>query len=120
MLIGNFVILIKLKIMKKILVYMFATVLSCSAMAQQKMAKMDDKHMKMDNCVMMHGGKMVCMKDGKTMPMKTTMTMNDGTKVMPDGMVKMKDGKSMMLKDGQSVMMSGKVDKMPMKDHMKM
>ncbi|MGI4804233.1 MAG: DUF6799 domain-containing protein [Janthinobacterium lividum] len=106
--------------MKKILVYVFATVLSCSAFAQQKMAKMEAKHMKMESCVMMNGGKMVCMKDGKTIPMKTAMTMNNGTKVMPDGMVKMKDGKSMMLKDGQSVMMSGKVDKMPMSEHMKM
>lgn len=104
--------------MKKILVYMFATVLSCSAMAQSKMAKMDSKPMKMESCVMMHGGKMVCMKDGKSIPMTTTMTMKNGTKVMADGMVKMKDGKSMMLTDGQSVMMSGKVDKMPMKGHM--
>lgn len=104
--------------MKKILVYVFATVLSCSAMAQDKMAKMDSKHMKMDKCVMMDGGKMMCMKDGKTMPMTSTMTMNNGTKVMADGTVKMKDGKTMMLKDGQSVMMSGKVDKMPMKEHM--
>ncbi|RYY29618.1 MAG: hypothetical protein EOP41_02305 [Sphingobacteriaceae bacterium] len=106
--------------MKKILVYTFATVLSCSAMAQEKMAKMDHKSMKMDNCVMMHGGKMMCMKDGKTMPMTSTMTMKNGTMVMADGTVKMKDGKTMMLKDGQSVMLSGKVDKMPMKDHMKM
>lgn len=106
--------------MKKILVYAFAMVLSCSAMAQDKMAKMDSKHMKMDNCVMMHGGKMMCMKDGKTMAMTSTMTMKNGTKVMADGTVKMKDGKTMMLKDGQSVMMSGMVDKMPMKDHMKM
>ncbi len=104
--------------MKKILVFVFAATLSCSAMAQQKMAKMDPKHMKMDNCVMMNGGKMMCMKDGKTIPMTETMTMKNGTKVMADGMVKMKDGKSMMLKDGQSVMMSGKVDKMPMKEHM--
>ncbi len=106
--------------MKKILVYAFATVLSCSAMAQQKMAKMDSKSMKMGDCVMMHGGKMVCMMNGKSMPLTKTMTMKNGTMVMADGTVKMKDGKSMMLKDGQSVMMSGKVDKMPMKDHMAM
>ncbi len=106
--------------MKKILIVLFASALSFGAMAQEKMAKMDSKPMKMDNCVMMHGGKMMCMKDGKTIPMTSTMTMKNGTKVMADGMVKMKDGKTMMLKDGQSVMMSGKVDKMPMKDHMKM
>lgn len=106
--------------MKKILVYLFATALSCSAMAQQKMAKMDHKSMKMENCVMMKGGKMMCTMDGKTMPMKSTMTMKNGTKVMADGMVKMKDGKTMMLKDGQCVMMSGKLDKMPMDEHMKM
>lgn len=104
--------------MKKILVYVFAAALSCSAMAQEKMAKMAAKPMKMENCVMMHGGKMVCMMDGKTMPLTKTMTMKNGTQVMANGMVKMKDGKSMMLKDGQSVMMSGKVDKMPMKGHM--
>ena len=106
--------------MKKILVYVFVIGLSCSAMAQQKMAKMDSKHMKMENCVMMDGGKMMCTMDGKTMAMTKPMTMKNGTVVMADGTVKMKNGKTMMLKDGQSVMMSGKVDKMPMNDHMKM
>jgi len=101
--------------MKKIIVYVFAAVLSCSAMAQSKMT---EKPMKMKSCVMMKGGKMMCMMDGKTMPMTKTMTMKNGTKVMADGTVKMKDGKTMMLKDGQSVMMSGKLDKMPMKEHM--
>lgn len=109
--------MIKPKIMKKILIVLFATALSCSAMAQSKMA---EEQVKMESCVMMKGGKMMCTMDGKTTPMTKTMTMKNGTKVMADGMVKMKNGKSMMLKDGQSVMMSGKVDKMPMKEHMKM
>ena len=106
--------------MKKIFVYLFAIGLSCSAIAQYKMAKMDSKSMKMENCVMMDGGKMMCTMDGKTMAMTKPMTMKNGTVVMADGTVKMKNGKTMMLKDGQSVMMSGKVDKMPMNDHMKM
>lgn len=110
--------MIKLKIMKKILVLLFVATMSCGVMAQSKMAKMDHKSMKMESCVMMKDGKMMCMMDGKTMPLTKTMTMKNGTKVMADGMVKMKDGKTMMLKDGQSVMMSGKVDKMPMKEHM--
>ncbi len=100
--------------MKKILIVLFATALSFSTMAQTKMAA---KPMKMESCVMMKGGKMMCEMDGKTMPMTKTMTMKNGTKVMADGMVKMKDGKTMMLKDGQCMMMSGKMEKMAMKDH---
>ena len=109
--------MVKPKTMKKILIVLFATALSFGAIAQEKMAKMAAKPMKMESCVMMKGGKMMCEMDGKTMPMTKTMTMKNGTKVMADGMVKMKDGKTMMLKDGQCMMMSGKMEKMAMKDH---
>lgn len=67
----------------------------------------------MEGGVMMHGGKMMQMKDGKMMPMTTDMTMSNGTKVMANGQVMMADGKTMMLKDGQAVSMGGQVMTMP-------
>jgi hypothetical protein len=109
--------------MKK-MIAIIAVTLSCSAMAQTKMADtsmhmMSPKSMKnLDHSVTMMDGKMMTMMQGKSMPMTKTMTMTNGTMVMTDGTVKMKGGKTMMLKEGQCVMMSGKMMKMPMKKGM--
>jgi len=110
--------------MKKILIALTAVTLSCSAMAQTKMAdtsmhKMSHKSMyKMGKSVMMMDGKMMTMMNGKSMPMTENMTMSNGTMVMTDGTVKMKSGKTMMLKEGYCVRMNGKMEKMPMKKGM--
>lgn len=113
--------------MKKLLVVMLACTLCSSLIAQtekhKKMKKMNHGtmmskgDMKMKDCVMMEGGKMMVMKSGETMDMQEDMTMKNGTMVMKDGTVKMKDGKTAMLKDGECVYMSGHMSKMKMMKH---
>ena len=110
--------------MKRMMIALTAVTLSCSAMAQTKMADtsmhmMSPKSMKnMDHSVTMMDGKMMTMKHGKNMPMTKTMTMTNGTMVMTDGTVKMKGGKTMMLKEGQCIMKNGKMMNMSMKKGM--
>jgi hypothetical protein len=110
--------------MKRIMIALTAVTLSCSAMAQTKMAdtsmhRMSYKSMKkMNHSAVMMDGKMRMIMHGKSMPMTKTMTMSNGTMVMTDGTVKMKDGKTMMLKEGQCVNMNGNVTTMPMKHAM--
>jgi hypothetical protein len=113
--------------MKKLIVVLAACTLSAGVFAQdathKKMHKMEHSmkmgkgDMKMKDCVMMEGGKMMVMKDGKTMDMNEDMTMKNGTMVMKDGTVKMKSGKTAMLKDGECVYMNGSMSKMKMMKH---
>lgn len=73
------------------------------------------KHMgTMEDCVYMHNGKMMVMKDGSEMAMNENMTMKDGTKVMKDGTVKMKNGSAKKLANGECVYVSGKMARMEM------
>ncbi|MGH7237605.1 MAG: DUF6799 domain-containing protein, partial [Candidatus Saccharimonadales bacterium] len=112
--------------MKKILIAFVAVALSCSAMAQTKMAdtsmhkmhgmtngSMYNMH-NVRNSVMMMNGKMMTYMHGKSMPMLHSMTMTNGTMVMPNGMIKMKSGKKMMLKEGYCIKMDGEIQKMQM------
>ena len=95
-----------------------AGVFAQGKMNDKKMGKMHDKGMMdktmMKDCVMMHGGSMMVMKNGETMKMDKDMTMSNGTMVMADGSVKMKNGKTMTLKDGDCIYMDGKMSKMKM------
>lgn len=122
--------------MKKLFVVMVACTLCTGVFAQTDKDKKEDKmeqsgkmdkmehagkmakgNMKMKDCVMMEGGKMMVMKNGENMAMDQDMTMKNGTMVMKDGTVKMKDGKTAMLKDGDCVYMDGRMSKMKMMKH---
>jgi hypothetical protein len=60
------------------------------------------------DCLVMHDGKMMMMKDGKpSVPMHDSMTMSDGTVVTSDGTVKMKDGTERHMQEGEMIMMDG-------------
>ena len=60
------------------------------------------------DCLVMHDGKMMIMKDGKpSVPMPDSMTMSDGTVVMSYGIVRMKDGTERHMKEGEMIMMDG-------------
>jgi hypothetical protein len=59
--------------------------------------------------IMMHGGKLIVMKEGKASTMGEDMTMANGTMVMRDGSVKMKDGSTTMLKNGDHMDMEGNI-----------
>jgi hypothetical protein len=77
--------------------------------AQLPDGKMMDKKMdKMENCVIMKGGKVEVMKSGMSMMLMHDTTIH-GTMVMMDGNVKMKDGSMHMLKEGEYVTPKGKV-----------
>ena len=110
--------------MKRIMIALTALTLSCSVMAQTKMAdtsmhRMSYKSMKkMNHSAVMMDGKMMMIMHGKSIPMTKTMTMSNGTKVRTDGTVKMKHGKTMMLKDGQCVTTNGNITTMPMQHGM--
>jgi hypothetical protein len=81
-------------------------VLSFTAGNSYGQTKCDSTKMK-DCCMMMKGGKMMCMKDSKTMPMDKDMTMKNGTKCMTNGDCMMKDGKTMKMKAGDCMDMNG-------------
>jgi Ni/Co efflux regulator RcnB len=59
--------------------------------------------------IMMHGGKLIVMKEGKASTMTEDMTMANGSMVMKDGSVKMKDGSTTMLKNGDHMDMQGNI-----------
>ena len=69
------------------------------------------------DCVMMHDGKVMMMKEGKSTPMTEDMTMSNGTMVMKDGTVMMKDGTSKRLQKGEVVYMDGSMGRVNMSDH---
>ena len=110
-----------MKIQKMVLAKMasllaiFLMVISFNANAQTQKSSSKMKHPSMmENCCMMHDGKMMVMKNGITMPMEKEMVMKNGTKCMTNGECKMKNGKTMMMKEGDCMDMSGKMctDKM--------
>lgn len=108
--------------MKKLLCLLAVSMITLGAFSQEgKMdKKMDSKmgDMKMKDCVMMTGGKMMVMKGNDKMAMDKDMTMSNGTMVMTDGTVKMKDGKTKMLKNDECIYMDGKMGMMKMHDKM--
>ena len=100
--------------MKKLLAVMTAVLFSFGAYAQDKEKKMDKMHASMKDCVMMHDGKMMVMKNGKMTDMTEDITLKNGTMIMKDGSVMMKDGTNKVLKEGEAVDMEGKIGKMDM------
>ena len=66
-------------------------------------------HMKMKDCVMMKGGKMMVMKGGEKMEMESETSFSNGSKVGTDGMLTKKDGTTKQLKNGDCVYMDGKM-----------
>src|SRR5438128_6980118 len=94
--------------MKKLMILAFAFVCTAGAVSAQdsmshKMHKMGDHKMK--DCVMMHDGKVMVMKDGQHSELTDDLTLSNGTTVTKDGTVKTSDGKTTMLKDGDYVEM---------------
>ena len=75
----------------------------------KKTHKMDHSSMKMKDCVMMKGGKMMVMKGGEKMAMDNETTFTNGAKVSTDGLLTKKDGTTKQLKNGDCVYMDGKM-----------
>ena len=65
--------------------------------------------MKMKDCVMMKGGKMMVMKGGENMAMDNEMTFTNGSKISTEGIITKQDGTTKQLKNGDCVYMDGKM-----------
>ena len=59
--------------------------------------------------IMMHGGKLIVMKEGKASTLTEDMTLANGTMIRRDGSIKMKDGTTSMLKNGDHMDMDGNI-----------
>ena len=102
--------------MKKLAMFLLLAIGCSTAVIAQDSAKTDHKkmghmggHMKMKDCVMMKGGKLMVMKGGKTTDMTESMNLSNGSVVNTDGTLTMSDGTSKQLKNGDCVYMDGKM-----------
>lgn len=97
----------KQKIMKKVLLSIFAITLSYGVFAQESTK------------IVMKDGKMMVKKNGEKTQLTQDTTLSNGTSVMLNGTVTTSDGNAVILKNGEFVNMDGSIGKMK-KDKMKM
>lgn len=90
--------------MKKLIILVVMIVMS---IASQNAMAQDKQKFRLQDGVMMKGGKMWVKKNGEKSEMTTDMTMSNGTKVTTNGTVVMTDGSTRILENGEMITMDG-------------
>lgn len=99
--------------MKKLLIAVFAVVLSTGAFAQETQPAKDtiptEQKVQKKNGYLMKESKMWTLKDGVKSEQTDDVTLANGTIVMANGTVKSTDGQTVTLKNGQFIDLDGKI-----------
>ena len=92
--------------MKKLLLSVFAIVLSLGVFAQDTQSQ---NKWKDHEGIFMKNGKVMVIKDGQKTQLLQDTTLSNGTTIMVDGTVKSSNGTTTMLKDGEFVNSDGTI-----------